>query len=231
MRRSQRFTLCGSRWAPVANEFWRKRWAEGRIGFHHPAPNPHLIRHLDRARTSAHDRVLLPLCGKSLDLVYLAERGHQVLGIELVETALITLFEEAERTFVRERVGPHTQLKSGRVRALAADIFDVRTQDVGPVDWAFDRAALIALPAKAQPRYASKLLELLGRGGRLLLTTIDYAEGVILGPPHRTPPTRVETLFVGRRIERLYEKEIIEEMPRFKARGLNSMVESVWLID
>ncbi len=214
-----------------AHDYWRKRWKEGRIGFHHGAPNPHLVNHLSRVQFDpASERVLIPLCGKSLDLHFLASMGHEVVGVELVEQALIDLFEEAGQPFERVAVGPHSALSGGGVTGIAADIFAVQAREMGAVDWIFDRAALIAIPPEDRARYAEHLSSLLKPGGRLLLTTIRYAQGVFNGPPNSCEDEELPTLFAGRNIERLSQADIIEEMPRFKARGLDYLIETVWLI-
>ena len=38
--------------------------------------------------------ILVTLCGKSLDLLWLCEQGHDVVGVELSEIAVKQLFEE-----------------------------------------------------------------------------------------------------------------------------------------
>ena len=58
--------------------FWEKRWETGQIGFHLAEVNPLLVRHHHVLPPRA--RVFVPLCGKSLDLVWLAKEGHAVVG-------------------------------------------------------------------------------------------------------------------------------------------------------
>jgi thiopurine S-methyltransferase len=66
-------------------EFWHKRWASNQIGFHLPQVNPYLQRFWPALGLEEGSRVLVPLCGKSLDLLWLAHQGHEVLGVELSE--------------------------------------------------------------------------------------------------------------------------------------------------
>src|SRR4051812_33920356 len=78
---------------------WFGRWREGRIGFHEGAPNRRLVRHARELGTPNHDdgtpkRVLVPLCGKSEDLTYLAQLGFEAVGVELVESAVRAFFSE-----------------------------------------------------------------------------------------------------------------------------------------
>mgnify|MGYP001582329041 FL=1 len=51
------------------SQFWRERWARNQIGFHLPEVNPYLQRHWPRLALAQGAKVLVPLCGKSLDLV------------------------------------------------------------------------------------------------------------------------------------------------------------------
>ena len=67
---------------------WSSRWDEDRIGFHVTRPDPFLLQywhHLDEIKPK---RCLVPLCGKSLDLVWLSEKVETVIGVELVEKAI-----------------------------------------------------------------------------------------------------------------------------------------------
>src|SRR5690606_18113243 len=74
--------------------FWEQRWQEGRIGFHQDRPTPLLERHWDAIGAPPGSRVLVPLCGKSLDLAWLASRGHAVLGVERSSLAVQQFFAE-----------------------------------------------------------------------------------------------------------------------------------------
>ena len=69
-------------------DFWHKRWQIGQIGFHQSAVDRHLKRYWPDLGLAGHSRVFVPLCGKSLDLVWLREQGHFVAGVEISATAL-----------------------------------------------------------------------------------------------------------------------------------------------
>ena len=77
------------------NEPWLDRWREGRIGWHESGGNAGL-RQFWRA-TGRH--VLVPLCGKSPDLLWLAQQGNTVSGIELSDIAAENFFEEQSLRF------------------------------------------------------------------------------------------------------------------------------------
>ena len=78
--------------------FWNERWREGRIGFHQQQVTPLLERHWTAVGVPAGGRVFVPLAGKSLDMAWLAARGHGVLGIELSEVAVTQFFDEHRLT-------------------------------------------------------------------------------------------------------------------------------------
>ena len=70
------------------SKFWQQRWQEGRIGFHQFDVNPELIKYFSTLALPISSQVLVPLCGKSVDMVWLAYAGYDVVGIELVESAV-----------------------------------------------------------------------------------------------------------------------------------------------
>ena len=62
-------------------EFWHKRWSTNQIGFHLPEVNPYLRRFWPQLGLPEETRVLVPLCGKTLDLLWLAQQGFSVRGL------------------------------------------------------------------------------------------------------------------------------------------------------
>ncbi len=75
-------------------EFWHSRWQEKRIGFNQSAVNPLLINYFKQLNLPAGSLVFVPLCGKSIDMAWLAAQGYDVVGVELVETAVQAFFTE-----------------------------------------------------------------------------------------------------------------------------------------
>ncbi len=62
-------------------EFWHNKWAANQIGFHLEDVNPLLIRFWSETAPKRDDKVLVPLCGKSEDLVWLANQHDSVQGL------------------------------------------------------------------------------------------------------------------------------------------------------
>ncbi|MGC9460848.1 thiopurine S-methyltransferase, partial [Vibrio genomosp. F10 str. 9ZD137] len=59
-------------------DFWHSKWAANQIGFHLEDVNPLLIQYWPKTQPKRSDSVLVPLCGKSEDLVWLATRHDDV---------------------------------------------------------------------------------------------------------------------------------------------------------
>jgi thiopurine S-methyltransferase len=174
-------------------EFWKARWSEGKIGFHEGAPNAFLARHA--ARIADRRRVLVPLCGKSEDLAYLAAHGHEVIGIELVEDAASAFFTEHAATPAITRRGPLAIYTAGAITILAGDLFTVTEADVGAIDAIYDRAALIALPPELRRRYIDHLRTLVPALTRTLLVTLEYPQDRFEGPPFSVLEAEVRALY------------------------------------
>ena len=76
--------------------FWHERWERAEIGFHKQEINVHLQQFWNCLELPAGERVFVPLCGKSLDLLWLAGEDHPVTGVELSPIAVDAFFQENE---------------------------------------------------------------------------------------------------------------------------------------
>ena len=204
------------------HEFWLQRWAEGKIGFHRAEVNDALTRHW-RPRTGS---VLVPLCGKSLDLRWLAERGHAVVGVELAERAVRDFFAEQGLAFDRRDGGP---LPCFVARDLPIAIWqgDVFALAGVRCDALYDRAALIALPAEVRPRYAAHVDGLLRDGAERLVVAFEYDQAALDGPPWSV--TEDELLSYWPELELVERRDVRDDVPpKFREAGIDAITESVW---
>jgi thiopurine S-methyltransferase len=203
---------------------WLERWRNGRTGFHERQPNDLLVHHA--ARLAGSRRVLVPLCGKSEDLAFLAARGHDVIGVELAEQAVQAFFAEHDLApsisprgpLVAYEVGPGAvwaagpgaaeaaERPAGAVTLLAGDFFAVMPELLGPVDALYDRAALVALPPELWPRYVAGLRALVPAGAPALVITLEYDQAVMAGPPFAVPEPELRALYAGAAVELLEER-------------------------
>jgi thiopurine S-methyltransferase len=180
-------------------EFWRSRWREGKIGFHEGRANRMLERHFGVLAGAR--RVLAPLCGKAEDLAYLARAGHEVVGVELVESAAQAFFDEHGLEPTVRDLGDHRLYEVGPYRLVAGDLFTAPSEALGPLDGLYDRAALIALPEPMRRSYVATLRRLLPTGAPGLVVTIDYDVAQMEGPPFAVPEALVRELYQGLEVE------------------------------
>jgi thiopurine S-methyltransferase len=172
-------------------EYWLERWQAGHIGFHRDQANPRLLEH--RGVLSEATRVLVPLCGKSVDLEWLVVNGFEVVGIELSPLAAEAFFVERGFTPQRREQGPFTAYQHGSVTILAGDFFAAGSDELGSFDGVYDRAAMIALPEELRARYTAHLPTLLTPKAKLLLVTLHF--DAPSGPPFSVSPEEVHAAY------------------------------------
>ena len=170
-------------------EFWQNRWQENRIGFNQSAVNPLLIKYWSTLNLPADSRIFVPLCGKSIDMVWLAAQGYDVVGVELVESAVQAFFNEQniEPTIFQHAENPaiicyQGKLLGQKIELWVADIFALTSEDTGKIKAVYDKAALIALPADMRSNYIEQISEISGNAPQLLIT-LNYDQSKKDGPP------------------------------------------------
>lgn len=175
----------------MTRERWQQMWDAGRIGFHQADVNADLRDHAGWLGGAGAGRVLVPLCGKSKDLAWLATRFEHVVGVEFVEAACRAFFEEHGIEHAARAEGGATRLEGGGLTLLAADFLETRPDLIGAVDAFYDRAAAVALPAGSREAYASHLASLVRPGARGLMVTFEYDQSAAAGPPFSVPDEEV----------------------------------------
>jgi len=212
-------------------EFWYKKWDSNQIGFHQPEANPYLRRYWPDLSIEPSARVLVPLCGKSLDLLWLAGQGHWVLGVELSEKAIEDFFNEHQVEPQISQKGAFKVYRSDAIELWCGDFFALTAQDVTGCKALYDRAALIALPAAMRERYAAHLQQILAPGVQGLLITLDYPQAQMSGPPFAVDDQEVQRLLgEGWHVQRLAQQDVMAESPRFSDAGVTSLVERVYRV-
>ena len=210
-------------------DFWLQRWQEGQIGFHRSDVMPLLEKHWPSLQLPAGSRVLVPLCGKSLDMHWLAAKGHRVLGVELSPLAVTQFFGEAGLEPVRTTSHYGEHFSAGPVEIILGDAFGVDPALLADVDGVYDRAALIALPADLRLRYRDTVYASLPTGAQGLLITLEYPQAEKAGPPFSVEQAEVEALFAAPWRHTLLERrDILDQEPRFREEGLSALETAVY---
>jgi len=213
-------------------EFWHSRWQQKEIGFHQSTVLDLLQKHWPELSLGSGATVFVPLCGKSLDMVWLAEQGHKVIGAELSEIAVDEFFAERGLTPECEQVGNLTVKRAGPYDLWCGDFFELPAAALADVAGVYDRASLVAFPPDMQPRYAETLTALVPSPVAMLLVTFDYDQSKMEGPPFAVPRDQVQRLFGGNfSVKEVAARSGVPRNPRFVERGLSSIEECAFLLN
>lgn len=216
----------------VDNQHWLDRWKENRIGFHSSTVNPHLQKYLPGFSLPTGACVFLPLCGKALDIGWIAAQGYEVFGIELSQIAIEAFFEENELDYERSDSDRFGVYRSGNINLLQGDFFDLTSDDLGACNLVYDRAALIAMAERNRPRYCEHMLSIIPAVSNMLLITLEYDQAEMNGPPFAVSTEEVYQYYSEAfSINLLESNDIIDERPRWRSAGLTALSESVFRLD
>ncbi|XP_036827197.1 probable thiopurine S-methyltransferase isoform X2 [Oncorhynchus mykiss] len=189
---------------------WEERWREDQTGWHRPHVNKMLESNIEKVLDGRKGvKFFFPLCGKALDMKWLADMGHSVVGVEIAEKAIKQFFEESNMTYSEETVSalPGAKVYKSSERNISLYQCDLYNFS----------------------RYAALITSLMDKDCRYLLDTLLYNPEVYKGPPFFVPDEQVQSLF-GKScdIELLQSLDALTD--REKARGMDFFTEKVHLI-
>jgi len=185
---------------------WETQWQKGDVSFHLPEVNPKLLGNMDeligceKTGEKVTRNILVPLCGKSKDLVHLHGLGHTVVGCEGVEQACTEFFSEnnieVTRTPLEGIDGSLFSSADGRLRLFQCDFLALTPEVVGTkIDAVWDIQSLVSINPRDRKQYVRTLRSLLADEFRYLLVTIEYEPFAHLGRPHSISYNAVKELF------------------------------------
>jgi thiopurine S-methyltransferase len=128
-------------------KFWIKTWDKANIGFHQADFHSALEKYWPELEPGT--SVLVPLSGKSRDLLWLEDRGLEVVGVEFVESAVTDFFRENDLAFEKTVQYGHPCYRAcdRNIRIFVTDFIRFAADYSGRIfDTLYDRAALVALP-------------------------------------------------------------------------------------
>lgn len=159
------------------NSLWLALWRRRRSdAFHQKTVNAFLCRFWPDLEQIHDRRVFVPLCGKSLDMLWLAQQGCEVIGVELSSIAVKAFFRENHLHPTKRRMGAFTLWEHGPIHILCGDYFSLRRMDLGHIDTVYDRAALTALPEDIRKRYVKHLQVIVPGTANIFLLTVEDAK-------------------------------------------------------
>jgi thiopurine S-methyltransferase len=216
----------------MAPEFWQNRWVNNDIGFHQASVHSGLAQHWRSLDLEVGSDVLVPLSGKSLDMVWLAEQhGHDITGIELSEVAVGDFFKERGIKPASMARNGATLHMSGPYALWCGDFFKIQASATAHVAAVYDRAALVAMPAQMRDAYAAQLIQLTPYTAPIFLVTLDYDPSEMIGPPFPVTADEIKRLFGAKfSIETVEQSDVLVTNPHFRKRGLTHLSETVSIL-
>ena len=209
-------------------EFWHNRWQKNEISFDQEQPNTLLQNYFHHLKLKPDARIFVPLCGKSVDMVWLAEQGYQVIGVELSLQACELFFKHYQIPYQETKNEKYTIFTGKNICLVAGDYFELNKEMIGTIDAIYDRAALVALPAEMRDGYVEKTLSLMQAHTQIFLITASYNQEVMQDPPFSINEAEVHRLFGEHmKIQSLHNQPA--HIPsHLQARGLTEAREMVY---
>ena len=195
-------------------KYWEERWVNNQIAFHQEKVQGALVRSEALLPQRPSKKAFVPLCGKTLDLLWLKEKGFEVHGAELSEIAVTDFFRE---NHLEEKVQKFEEGKlysSGKIHLFQGDIFRIpkELQETYQFDFIYDRASLIALDESVRPRYYELIKSVMKPGAKMLLLLFESTQIPPKVPPYPISEDELQKEFgEGFQIEKLEERSETKE--------------------
>jgi thiopurine S-methyltransferase len=210
----------------VEAQFWQNRWRNGQIGFHQSSVDGKLRRHWPELPLRKGGRVFVPLCGKSLDLLWLRDQGHVVMGVELSARALEDFCRENGVPARRRIQTDFDVYEAGNLELYRGDFFKLTPSLVGEAAAVYDRAALISWAPELRSAYVDHLTAIVRPGAQMLLITLEYPQAQMSGPPFSVHRDEMERLYSKSfEIRELSRQDILAQEDRLRSLGVTSLFE------
>jgi len=160
-----------------SNDEWENRYQQGTTGWDRGEASPNLLYWLDNELLNP-CRILIPGCGNGHEVIALAERGFDVVAIDIAPTAVVNL-----RTALQER-----QLNA---EIIQTDFFTYKSDK--PFDAIYEQTSLCALPPDRWEDYEKCLYHWLKPKGKLFAHFMQADEQG--GPPFHCDIASMTNLF------------------------------------
>jgi thiopurine S-methyltransferase len=238
---------------------WTRRWDQyvrdkTKPGFHKSEVHERVLEFYPQLLTErpGRERILVPLCGKSLDMLFLAQFGP-VAGVEVAQQAIDQFASDNELSYDQELLHESggtlwraTPPQGGEPVTIARiDFFALpkgwaegpegspASADAPKFTACWDRAAFIAIDPALRPAYARVLADEMAPSGKVLLCSIEYDQSRQSGPPWSLDEATVRRLCEPWfDITLLKEEENIDEAANaaWKQKGHTTLVEKTYLM-
>lgn len=197
----------------MKTDYWHHKWEINDIGFDQQQYNVLLQRYFTSLNLKKGSRIFVPLCGKSIDMLWLVQQGYEVIGVELSEKACEAFFKDNHLSVNTTQIDSFVVFQSNKITLFCGDFFELNKELLGTIDAVYDRAALIALPSDLRSQYVNHLINLIEKGSSLFLITTAYNQNSMQGPPFSVDEPEVRALFEAQFSIHQYYNQAIKAIP------------------
>ena len=182
-------------------DYWRETfWMNDDLPWHFKTPNKFLVKHEARlvdGKTGI--RILVPLCGKSVDLKWLYDQGHEVIGVEGTPFAIEAFFRENKLQYTMSNFESHGfkyQTPDQRLTILNCNLLTLKDHGYKHTcDAVWDRASLVAVRPEHRPLFAKNVKGFLKPNFRYLIEAIEYDSTKVYVEPFALFEKELEQLY------------------------------------
>lgn len=216
----------------MEKDYWQSRWQNRSIEFDQKEPNLFLKEFFNDLKLKPHSTVFVPMCGKSVDMLWLMRQGYNLLGIELNLVACREFFEQNKLHYKESEKDNFHILTSENITLYSGDFFNFNKAMLGEIAAVYDRAALVALPETMRKQYVEHLKGMLTADVPVFLITAAYNQNEMNGPPFSVDKNEVEAHYGHDfKITQLHDEIAKELPPHLKAKGLKTYQHFVFILN
>ncbi|ELU03337.1 hypothetical protein CAPTEDRAFT_214771 [Capitella teleta] len=179
---------------------WIQMWEKNATPFHSSDVNMFLKRFYEKWIGDKQNlKIFVPLCGKSVDMRWLLDQGHRVIGLEASSIAVADFMEENnfEHSTEAYASGEVVKTKDGRCVIYKGDLFEFNSDIEGGFDAIWDRGSLVAIGPDQREKYIQLMKSLLAPHGQYLIETYYNDDPTYQGPPFKIDPECLCSLLDG----------------------------------
>lgn len=184
------------------NPMWQENWDNNDAGWHYDTVNRNLekfiIDFVSNGQSLVGKAIFVPLCGKTIDMKWLYDKGFTVVGVEAVEKPILEFFAEQNLEFNVEEAGAFTKYstKDSRLIIFKGNLFDFSKDTAGfKFDHSWDRGSLVAIEKETQKQYGELFSKIMKTGSTGLLEIFEYDPEVHSRQPFPIFVNDVESVF------------------------------------
>lgn len=215
----------------MEHNFWLNKWQKNDIHFNQNEVNPFLLKYHQHLGALAGHNVFVPLCGKSIDMLWLMKQGASVVGVELSQMAIEQFIHENSLKATQSEQQPFVRYSDDQWLFWVGDYFTLSKKEIGSVEYVYDRASLIAMPKDLRQQYVDHLLNIVDPGTKILLITMQYQAPTDKLPPFSISMEEIEQIFKGAMTIECLESSDAQKLPEHLVkRGFKNVKSRVHLI-